>query len=175
MKPISRNNKILLLLIAGLSLLIVVLVFLNTGDLALKRQLERDAQFIISQGERQDIISMDDILALDPVEFETDMDTSISDPRKVMLTGVELKDLLQARGFSLDGLSHIEVNGLDEYYSPLRIEEVADDGRVYVCIAMDGAALGHKSQGGYGPYMMVITGQRFAMRWCKFVEEIALI
>ena len=43
-----------------------------------------------------------------------------------------------------------------------------------ICIAMDGKALGSKSSGGFGPYLMVIRNELFSQRWCKYIEEVAL-
>ena len=43
-----------------------------------------------------------------------------------------------------------------------------------ICIAMDGRALGTKSSGGFGPYLMVIRNELFSQRWCKYIEEVAL-
>jgi hypothetical protein len=40
---------------------------------------------------------------------------------------------------------------------------------------MDGEILKTQSDGGYGPFMMVIRGSRFAQRWCKYVEAVDVI
>ena len=174
MKKLSRNNKLLLGLIAALLLTVAVTAFLNTGDRALKRQLETEQQFIVSWGEEQVFVSMDDILALGPRDYSAILDTSISDAREVTVRGVELAALLDYVGAPWQDAAYFEINGLDEYYSPVLLSEVQEPDNVLICIAMDGKALGSKSSGGFGPYLMVIRNELFSQRWCKYIEEVAV-
>ena len=174
MRPLSRNNKLLLGIIAALLLLVVVTALLNTGDLELKRQLEMDQQFIVSWEGGRVFVTMDDLLALQPQDFPAILDTSVSDAREVTVRGVELSRLLDSLGVPWQGAEYFEINGLDEYYSPVLLSEVQEPDNVLICIAMDGKALGSKSSGGFGPYLMVIRGELFSQRWCKYIEEVAL-
>ena len=174
MKKLNRNNKLLLGLIAVLLLTVAVTAYLNTGDRALKRQLETEQQFIVSWGEEQVFVSMDDILSLGPRDYSAILDTSISDAREVTVRGVELAALLDYVGAPWRDAAYFEINGLDEYYSPVLLSEVQEPDNVLICIAMDGKALGSKSSGGFGPYLMVIRNELFSQRWCKYIEEVAL-
>lgn len=174
MKKLSRNNKLLLGLIAALLLTVAVTAYLNTGDRALKRQLETEQQFIVSWGEEQVFVSMDDILALGPQDYPAILDTSISDAKEVTVRGVELSALLDRVGAPWEDAAYFEINGLDEYYSPVLLSEVQEPDNVLICIAMDGKALGSKSSGGFGPYLMVIRNELFSQRWCKYIEEVAV-
>lgn len=178
MKALSRNNRLLLLIIGLLLLLVLTSALLNTGDLALKRQLEMDQQFILSwngaEGPQQARVSMEDILALRPQEREAVLDTSISDAETVLVLGVELSALLDYYDIPWTADNYFEINGLDEYYSPVLYDEVLAPDNVLICIAMNGQSLGSKSTGGFGPYMMVIRNERFSQRWCKYVEEVAV-
>ena len=174
MKKLNRNNKLLLGLIAVLLLTVAVTAYLNTGDRALKRQLETEQQFIVSWGEEQVFVSMDDILSLGPRDYSAILDTSISDAKEVTVRGVELSALLDQVGAPWRNAEYFEINGLDEYYSPVLLSEVQEPDNVLICIAMDGKALGSKSSGGFGPYLMVIRNELFSQRWCKYIEEVAL-
>lgn len=174
MKKLSRNNKLLLAIIAVLLLTVAVTAFLNTGDRALKKQLETEQQFIVSWGEEQVFVSMDDILSLGPRDYSAILDTSISDAKEVTVRGVELSALLDYVGAPWRNAEYFEINGLDEYYSPVLLSEVQEPDNVLICIAMDGKALGSKSSGGFGPYLMVIRNELFSQRWCKYIEEVAL-
>ena len=115
MRPLSRNNKLLLGVIAVLLLLVVVTALLNTGDLALKRQLEMDQQFIVSWDGGRVVVTMDDVLALTPQDYPAILDTSISDAREVSVRGVELTRLLDSLGVPWQDAEYFEINGLDEY------------------------------------------------------------
>ena len=174
MKKLSRNNKLLILLIAVLMVMVAVTAYLNTGDRALKRQLEADQQFIISWDGQQVFVTMDDILSLQPKDYPAVLDTSISDAKEVTVRGVELSALLDYVGAPWKSAEYFEINGLDEYYSPVLLSEVQEPDNVLICIAMDGKALGNKSSGGFGPYLMVIRNELFSQRWCKYIEEVAL-
>ncbi len=155
-------------------LTVAVTAFLNTGDRALKRQLETEQQFIVSWGEEQVFVTMDDILALGPRDYAAVLDTSISDAKEVTVRGVELSALLDYVGAPWQDAAYFEINGLDEYYSPVLLSEVQEPDNVLICIAMDGKALGSKSSGGFGPYLMVIRNELFSQRWCKYIEEVAV-
>ena len=117
---------------------------------------------------------MDDILALGPREYAAVLDTSISDAQEVTVRGVELSALLDYVGAPWQDAAYFEINGLDEYYSPVLLSEVQEPDNVLICIAMDGKALGSKSSGGFGPYLMVIRNELFSQRWCKYIEEVAV-
>ena len=113
-------------------------------------------------------------MSLDPVEFEATMDTSTTDPTPVMFTGVELKKILDYFEIDYSAAETYEVTALDGYASALTQEEVMTDENVYIVIKREGEALGTKSEGGSGPYMMIIRSALYSQRWCKFVEEITI-
>jgi len=159
-------------------LLVAVAVFalLNRGDRELKRALEEKREFIILvDGEPAAAVGLQTLLDLDPQEFTTSIATSIAAPRETTLRGVELRLLLEALGINISESVSVLISGLDGYYSPLTREEVGSEKLVYVCFSMDGEILKTQSEGGYGPFLMVIRGTRFAQRWCKYVEAIDVL
>lgn len=170
----KRGNQIVVGSITLLVALTAVLAYLNAGDLALKKELEMNAEFLFTAGETSERVSMSQILELQPVEFEAVMDTSITDPTPVTFTGVELSWICQHFGIELLPDSLVQVSALDGYASVVTGAEALEPGNVYICIAMNGEALKPKSQGGFGPFMMVIKNVVFSQRWCKFVEEIVV-
>jgi len=161
----------------GLLLIAVaVLAYLNRGDPELRRALEENREFIIRiDGVDATAVSLQALIDSDSEEFTTNFSTSVSAPRDIKLRGVELRALLQSLDVDLSGVSHIVVSGLDSYYSPLSVLEVEQEGVVYICYSMDGEILKPQSEGGYGPFLMVIRGSRFAQRWCKYVEAVDVI
>jgi len=146
---------------------------LNRSHIELARaQLEKREFILKAYGEPVAEVSLQDILDLNPVEFSTRLATSTAAPRDVSLRGVELRLLYESLGADISHASLFAVRGLDGYYSPLSSKEVGTADKVYVCIAMEGKLLSDKDNGGWGPFLLVIRGERFAQRWCKYVEEI---
>jgi len=169
----KRSTKIIAAAVAFLILAVCVLAWLNRGDLTLKRELSENREFLLRiNGETAATVTMSDMLALKPTEFETIMDTSISDPAEVRFTGVELREILAYKGIEIPPENFCEAVGLDSYYSSVSYGEIMEKGRVYICVAMNGKPLAPKEEGGMGPFLMVITGGGFSMRWCKYVEGI---
>ena len=174
-KPQKANKYVYLTLVLLLAA-VAVLAFFNRGDAALRSALEENREFHIRvNGEYAATVNLQDLLDIGPQEFTTSMATSIMAPRDVTLRGVELRFLFEAAGIDITGASHFVVSGLDSYYSPLSPGEVNGDGVIYICYMMDGKMLEPQSKGGYGPFLMVIHGERFAQRWCKYVEAIDII
>lgn len=173
-KQRKRNNYILIVTIALLILLTAVLAYLNAGNLEVKRELQMNAEFLLTQGANQYRITMQDILNLSPVDFTAVMNTSTTSPTPVELTGVELHKLLQSYNVELKDDSIVQVRALDGYASAVSSHEILTSGNIYVCIHMNGEVLKPKSEAGFGPYLMVIKNEQFSQRWCKFVEEIVV-
>ncbi len=174
MKKIKKSNLIVIICIVVLAAAVAVFAALNADDIGMKKELEMNAEYIIRYGDTQKRITMQDMLDLDPVEFETTMDTSTTDPAAVTFTGVELKKIFEHLDIDISSVTVFEVRALDGYSSALSLDEVLADGNVYICLMMSGEALRPKSEGGYGPYMMVINSSQFSQRWCKFVQEIEI-
>ena len=150
-----------------------LLAFFNRGDAALRRALEENREFLILvDGGTVATVSLQMLLNLDPQEFTTTYSTSISAPRETALKGVELRLLLESLDIDISNAASYVISGLDSFYSPLTREEVGAEGVVYICYSMDGQILKTQSEGGFGPFMMVIRGSSFAQRWCKYVEAV---
>ena len=170
------SAKAVYLCLAGLFIAMVVLVVLNHGDSALKRALEENREFQIKvNGEITDVIELQDLLDLSPQEFKTTLASSSGLPREVTLQGVELRLILEAFAVDTKAAKSFVFSGLDGYYSPLTEAEVNREESIYICFSMDGEILKKQSEGGYGPFLMVIRGSRFAQRWCKYVEAVDVI
>jgi len=172
----GKANKTVYLVLGLLLVAVAVLAFVNRGDAELRRALTENREFLIRiNGEYAETVGLQTLLDLSPQEFTTLLATSITAPRDVKLRGVELRLLLEALEIDVTNVSHIVVSGLDSYYSPLSPAEVQREESIYVCFSMDGELLKPQDEGGYGPFLMVIRGSRFAQRWCKYVEAIDII
>jgi len=174
--PNKKKNNIVYLILCMLLAAVAVLALLNRGDAELRRALEENREFqILMDGSLVSTVSLQELLDLGPEEFTTSFATSISAPRETKLNGIELRLLLEAMEVDISLASRITVSGLDSYYSPLAINEILQDERIYICFAMDGELLKPQGEGGFGPFLMVIRGSRFAQRWCKYVEAVDVI
>ena len=169
----KKANKIVYITLAALLVATIVLALLNGMDAQLKRALEENREFLITlDGDTAATVGLQDLIELEPQEFTTMLASSIGVPREVTLKGVELRSILQALApKALEAQSFIFL-GLDGYYSPLTSAEVYEAEKIYVCFSMDGEIMKSQSEGGYGPFLMVIRGSRFAQRWCKYVGEL---
>jgi len=172
----KRANRIVYLALALLLVVMAVLAYFNRGDPELRRALEENREFHIRiGGEHAATVSLQMLIDLGPVEFATPFATSITASREAMMRGVELRLLLDALEIDYSGASRITVSGLDGYHTPLSSAEVAGEGVVYICYSMDGEIMRSQAEGGFGPFMMVIRGARFAQRWCKYVEAVDVV
>ena len=161
------------LVLVALLVAVAVLAFFNRGDAELRRALEENREFLILvDGELVTNVSLQMLLDLDPQEFSTMYSTSISAPRETTLKGVELRLLLESLDIDMSDAASYIISGMDSYYSQLSREEVEAEGIVYICYSMDDQILKAQSEGGFGPFMMVIRGSYFAQRWCKYVEAV---
>ena len=166
-------NRTVYIILAALLLATIVLVLLNRGDSGLRRALEENREFLIRvDGADTATVGLKDLLELDPQEFSTGLASSIGLPREVTLRGVELRHILEAFAPNAMDAEFFVFMGLDGYYSPLSKDEVEKEESIYVCFSMDGELMKKQSEGGYGPFMMVIRNSRFAQRWCKYVEAV---
>ena len=175
-KPKKKLNSLVYLSLALLLAAVAFLSLLNRGDAELRRALSENREFqVLVDGSLVSTVDLQGLLDLEPQEFTTSFATSISAPRDVKLRGVELRLLLEALAIDYIDASHVTVSGLDSYYSPLTLNELLQEERIYVCFSMDGELLKPQNEGGYGPFLMVIRGSRFAQRWCKYVEAVDVI
>ena len=169
----ERPNRIILTIICVLLMLISVLAYLNSGDVALKRALQENRQFLLKvDGETAAVVHLQDILDAGTESFTTRLSSTTITPRSADFEGVELRSLYAYLDVDVSAAALFDVRGLDGYFSPISSAEVASENKIYICISMDGEILKDKSAGGWGPFMLVIRGAAFAQRWCKYVEEI---
>ena len=173
---VKNSNKFVYLVLGLLLVAVTVLVYMNRGDAELRRALEENREFQIRiNGEHKATVGLQTLLDLNPQEFTTSFATSITAARDTTLRGVELHQLLEALEIDATSASHIVVSGLDGYHSPLTQAEIAQDELVYICFEMDKNLLKPQSEGGLGPFLMVVRNSRFAQRWCKYVEAVDLV
>jgi DMSO/TMAO reductase YedYZ molybdopterin-dependent catalytic subunit len=173
---LKKANKLVYLILMLLLVAVGVLAFFNRGDVELRRALAENREFQIRiNGGHAATVGLQTLLDLDPQEFTTPFATSITASRSATMRGVELRVLLESLEIDTANASHFVVSALDGHYSPLTHFEVKQEELIYICFAMDGEMLKPQNEGGFGPFLMVIRGTRFAQRWCKYVEAVDII
>ena len=169
----SRDNRLILMIICVLLALVSIFAYLNAGDAALKRALQENRRFLLKvDGETAAEVGLQDVVEIGVEKFTTRLSSTAAPARDVDFEGVELRLLYDRLGIDVSEAALFDVRGLDGYFSPISPDEVTTEKKIYLCISMDGEILTDKSTGGWGPFLLVIRGSVFAQRWCKYVEEI---
>lgn len=168
------GNRPVLVMILFLTAVTAIFARLNAGDLDFKKELELQAEFLLSTKESTERVQLAELLALQLEHFHANLKTNQAQPREVKLSGVALKSILAHYQIPLTSDSTVQISSLDGYTTVLKGEEVLAEENVYLTIAMDDQVLKTKSEGGFGPYLLVIRHDPFSQRWVKFVQEISV-
>jgi hypothetical protein len=169
----KRNIIIIISVIVVLVAVIAVLAVLNAGDVKEKKALEaKELISIKAEGQELASIGSDLINSLDVVDFSATKDTSETGPEEHYYTGVAIMDILSELDIDLQGYSSLVARAIDGYTVAFDIQEVMAEENIYIVFKEDGEFLGTKSQGGKGPYMVIVRNDPFSQRWCKYLIEL---
>jgi len=158
-----------------LVIVVGVTAILNSSSIRQRKEQQDSACIIIKRGgEEIANIDMEYISSAGEESFQADLDTSETDPEEHQYSGVPLIKVLDSLGISLDGVEAAIVKALDGYTVAFDISEVKDEGSMYIVYKIDGQYLKDKSEGGSGPYQIIVRKDPYSQRWCKFVMEIDL-
>lgn len=169
------KNKKLILVILALSLLVLVLAYINMSNL--DPNADEDGSITFVAGEQSITLTFDEIISLKNVEFRATEDTSTTSPTQRQYKGVLLKEVLNEATIDdemIENSSKVLVKGLDGYIIALSPEEILANKIVYLAFEKDGKPLGTMKKGGSGPFQMIARADVFSQRWCKYVYEVSL-
>lgn len=165
----TKQNKIIGIVVILLVLIIGVTAYLNMGNVEEKKALNNDAIFMIKvNGETLKSYTMADIQALGEVEFKATKDTSNSGPEEFSYTGVPLINLYKDAGVEVNKDDTIMNTAADGYSVALAGEKVLDVENVYITYMKEGQLIGTREEGGNGPYMIIVSKDQFSQYWCKY-------
>ena len=170
----SRNTKIVMAAAAALLAAVAVFAWLNRGSVAEKKATQDSGTFLVTYGDIQYTVSMEDIEALDPRTIDANYKKSGKNPEPRQYTGVPLVSVFDFLGIDCSAASSVSFTAADGYASALPIADALDEESCYIIIAEGGAPLGTKESGGSGPFMMILALDQFSQRWCKFLMEVAV-
>ena len=171
-----KNKKVWIIAgtIAVLAIAVAVFAILNAWDIGAKQESQDNATVTVVAGDKEETFDLAYLKTFDKSEFSTVVDTSKTDPEERGFGGVPLATVLDDLGFSLDGAEQVVFKAADGYTTVVTALEAADTQNVYLVYERDGKPSGTKQQGGSGPIEIVIAGDQFAQRWCKFLMEIEI-
>lgn len=169
-----KSKKIISISILVMVCLVLILAYLNRGELDVKNKLQTEEKFRVIANDKTYEVSFDDLKKLGFEDFIATVDTSTTDPHDESFKGVEVKKVLESLNIDLSKIKTVEFKALDGYASAVTAEDVSTDSNVYIVVEREGKPLGVKSEGGSGPYMMIIKSSQFSQRWCKFLQDVII-
>ncbi len=168
-----KDRRLLVGLIALLVIAVGVLAWLNLRDLTVADG--NGAGLVVKlKGQQQGLVSLEQLGQLEPVTFTATLRSSGMPARDFTYTGVPLLAILESvlDQEALAAAETVVARAIDGYTVSFQLDEVLAPDNVYVVYQQDGEPLGTKADGGSGPLMMVVLGDEFGQRWCKFLVEV---
>lgn len=166
-------NKKVLTSIIVLIVIVGVFAYLNAGNVEDRALSQKEAVIFLNyQGEEVAEIDFDSIQELEEHQFQETLRSSDSPDQENTYTGVLLKDILAKYDIPEDDFSQVVTKAADGYTVALGQDEVLEDDNIYVVYMINGEYLAPKSEGGSGPYQIVIRNDQFGQRWNKFLMEL---
>ena len=167
----KKSTKIVTLSMAVLFIAATCLWLLNNGGI--NREGGGAIITFTDGGEVISEVDFDYLGGLESDTFEAVIRSSGNKPEDALYTGVLLTELLNDQGIDIEGKSSVIVKGLDGYMTKLTLPEL-EKKEVYLTYKMNGKPLKPRDDGGYGPFQLVIPGDPFSQRWCKYVCEVEI-
>ena len=167
----KKQTKIVILSVVFLLIATAALWYINSGGV--NRQGGGSLIVFTKEGEVVAEAGIQYMRGLESETFEAVIRSSGNRPVEVEYTGVLLMDLLAGTGIDTTNLEKVIVKGLDGYMIKLLTGELTEKG-IFIAYEMDGAPIAGRAEGGFGPFQLVIPGDAFSQRWCKYVCEVAV-
>ena len=170
----AKGTKIVIIVSAILAVIVAVFAWLNRDYIAMRSGAQESSVFFVSAGGEEFSVNMEDLTALSPADIPANYKTTGQDAETRVYQGVSLKEIIDYLEIDYSGFSSAHFFAADGYASALTIKEAMDSGKCFIAVSLDKKPLGTKEDGGSGPFMMILPGDRFSQRWCKFLIEVTL-
>ena len=165
----SKNAKMLILIIGLLIVISTIAIVMNKEDVEEKSELNENAIFIIMEDDVEIAsYNMSQIKEIGEKSIVATLDTSTSEPEDFEYTGVLLKNVFTHAGVSLVDKEAVIVAAVDGYTIAISMEKLMDEDNVYIVYKKEGELLGTREEGGKGPYQIIIIKDQFSQYWCKY-------
>jgi len=170
-----KKKFLIPVILIALAVVAGVLLYMNRDYIKDSREGLSEGQVkVVSQGEELGIIDLNRLkVDLAMVTVEDQINASGSDAVSHVFGGVYLQDALDLVGIDYQAYTDITFRSLDGYASASNMEEMEAD-KLFLVYEIDGAATKSMEDGGSGPLEVVILGETFSQRNCKYLSEIEL-
>jgi len=164
----KKSTILVAAVIAALAVGVAVLAVLNDRDAGEKREQLRDEYFVIhadvAECSTEYKVTMEEFLALGPVEFEANYKKSGKAPETRVYTGVPFAEVLRMKGIDPAQFSSASFMAADKYGQVLSMKDALDEENCF--IAADDS--------GDGPFRMILPKDQFSQRWVKLLTDVHL-
>ncbi len=162
------NNKLVYWSIGLLLMLAGVLTYIYTPN------SQESVNLTVScKGQPVKTFTMEQIMEMPSVEKQVTIRSSSEGTQTHVFTGTPLREILTGlENAVLTDASKVTASGLDSYTVVFDSEEIMSRDHVLLVYAQDGKPLGSKSEGGTGPFRIIILGDQFGLRAVKYVNEL---
>lgn len=170
-KQKSKKTWLLPVIIFILAICSIALISINKNQAEERlATIGNDEVKITVNGEEVMRLNLEAVKDLPKLSIDESLNTSKGN-QDVVFGGVLLKDVFKSMNFDYTQYHQATYKAIDGYVSPGMVKELDGD-TVYLVYERDGIQNTGKSEGGTGPMEIVITGEEFSLRNCKFLNEI---
>ena len=170
----SKNTRIVATTTVVLAFAVTVLGWLNRDHIAGRKALQESGAFLVTAGEQQYSVTMDDLLEIGSSTVDANYKTNLMPAIKKQYTGVSLKNLFDFLQMNDSSAKSVSFLALDGHVSAVSMSDALDEENCFIVFEEAGKQLGTRESGGTGPYMVIFAKDRFSQRWCKYLFEITI-
>ncbi|MGV8905785.1 MAG: hypothetical protein ACOH15_04215 [Acetobacterium sp.] len=170
-KKKSKKNWVLPVIILALLLCSIFLVGINKIQTDERlAAIGEDEVKITANGKEISRLKLQTVKDLPKVIIAEGLNTS-NGKEDLVFGGVLLKDVFKSMNFDYTQYNQVTYKAIDGYVSTGMAKEL-DGETVYLVYERNSVQNTGKSQGGTGLMEIIITGEQFSLRNCKFLNEI---
>ena len=160
------KKKNVIILVGAILLLTIVLIVLHLSQ----DKVNADNAVSLSYGDKQMTIPLEQ---LNEEEFTGTLVNGKGEEIENTYSGVELRVLLEEKGFDLSAVQYVEATAQDQYSAKILIDEINEPGKVYIATEKDGEAL-PGLQGDTEGTQLIVFGDSNCKRCVRYLERITL-
>ena len=159
--------------VCGILLVLLLALSVLVWQQSHNRSEESDSIGISQSGQVLHTFTMEEIKAFPPVQLEKSIASGKGENEEGLYTGVPLRVLLDSVDENLiKGSKQIISKASDGFESVYTPEEVLEEKNILVVYAKDGEPLGNASNGGTGPFRILVVNDSSGNRSTKYLNEI---
>jgi len=156
----KKSTIAIIATLAVLGTAVVVLLALSREGIAARQQLREDAVFLVVYNDVERRVTVEDIQALEPEDFDANYNRSGRPAEIRTFYGVPFLRVLEHLELDLTPLERAVFAASDGYVSALPI---ADIFAAYIALCDD-----------LGPFRMVLPDDPFSQRWVHWLTDVTL-